>query len=322
MGAVLASSPAALQLCQFAVMAGNPSREQENLPVHLFLPLASSILYVMAALLLKQAAARGVGVWRIGLVCNAITAAAFLLLWPLGGTFPGLDYLWQPAVVAVLFVGGQLCSFLALEKGDVSLATPVLGAKVVLVALFTTWMTAESVGPALWGAAGLSCLGIALLNRRAARSPHDQVPMTICLALLAAAAYALFDVLVMKWAPGWGSGRFLPVSMLLTGALSFLFVPLFREPITRLRAADWRVLSLGGMLLALQAVILITTLAKFGDATAVNVIYSMRGLWSVAAVWFLGHWFGNRERAIGGESMRWRLIGAALLSAAVVLVFV
>lgn len=290
--------------------------------MHLLLPLTSSILYVVGALYLKQAASQGIDVWRTGLVCNAMTAILFLLLWPLGGQIPGVWDFWQPAVVALLFVGGQTSTFLALEKGDVSVATPVMGAKVVLVAFFTVGITAQSVRPALWGAAALSSLGIALLNRRSPEDGHHHVLRTIWLALQAAAAYALFDVLVMNWAPDWGTGRFLPVTMLMGGTLSLLFVPLFHQPISMLRAADWRVLLSGGAFLALQAVILVTTLAKFGDATAVNVIYGLRGLWSVAAVWLVGHWFANRERAIGARGMKWRLIGAALLSAAVILVFV
>ena len=74
--------------------------------------------------------------------------------------------------------------------------------------------------------------------------------------------------------------------------------------------------------MAAQAMVLISTLAIFQDGTAVNVIYNLRGLWSVAAVWFVGHWFGNEERQLGRETLGWRLAGAVVLSAAVVLVFV
>ena len=48
-----------------------------------------------------------------------------------------------------------------------------------------------------------------------------------------------------------------------------------------------------------------------GEATAVNVVYSARGLWSVIAVWTLGHLFGNDERGHGAGVMRARLLGAA-----------
>jgi drug/metabolite transporter (DMT)-like permease len=186
--------------------------------VHLLLPLASSLLYVVAALFLRQAAERRVGVWRTAFVCNWFTALLFLGLLPLGGSIPHGVRLWEPAIVALLFVAGQLFTFLALDKGDVSIATPVLGAKVILVALFTTLVLSESVRWQLWCSAILSCVGIGILNGKHQGVHHPHVPRTILFALQAAAAYALFDVLVMKWSSAWGIGRFLPIMLLFAGA--------------------------------------------------------------------------------------------------------
>lgn len=289
--------------------------------MHLFMPLISSLLYVTAALFFKQAAARGVGPWRTALCCNGFTAIAFLALWPLGGTFPGFALLWQPLIAAVLFVGGQVLTFLALDKGDVSIATPVLGVKLILVAFFTTLLLSTSVRPGLWVAAALSVLGIALLHRGPSKQ-QAHVGRTILLALLAGASYALFDVLVMKWAPAWGAGRFPPITMLLSGLLSLGFIPLFKAPLRAISRDQARSLIWGCLFMAAQAMVLISALAIYQDGTAMNVIYNLRGLWSVAAVWLVGHRFGNFEKQHGKETFRWRLAGAVALSAAVVLVFV
>ncbi|MDB4589678.1 DMT family transporter [bacterium] len=289
--------------------------------MHLIFPLISSLLYVAAAMFFKQAASRGVGPWRTALVCNGLTGVAFLALWPLGGSIPGISSLWQPVVVAGLFVGGQLLTFLALDKGDVSVATPVIGIKLILVAVFTTWLLATPVRSSLWLAAALSVVGIAFLHR-GPQGGQGQVGQTILFALAAGVTYALFDVLVMKWAPAWGPGRFLPIAMLLSGVLSLGFVPLFSQPLRSISRQQWRPLLGGSFFMAAQAMVLINTLAVFQDGTAVNVIYNLRGLWSVAAVWFVGHWFGNVERQLGRETLGWRLAGAVVLSAAVVLVFV
>ncbi|HLY08233.1 MAG TPA: EamA/RhaT family transporter, partial [Planctomycetota bacterium] len=82
----------------------------------------------------------------------------------------------------------------------------------------------------------------------------------------------------------------------------------------------WRPLLLGGFLVALQGLLLISALAIYARATTINVVYSARGLWSVALVWVVGPWFGNRERERGAIVFRARLAGAALLLAAIVLV--
>jgi drug/metabolite transporter (DMT)-like permease len=287
---------------------------------HLIFPLASSLLYVVAAMFLKQAGTLGSSIWRTALVCNWVTAGLFLSLWPLGGEFPGWGLAYEPVVVGGLFVGAQLLTFLALKSGDVSVATPVMGCKVVLVALFTTVVGAGRVAAPLWIAAVLSVVGIACLNRRGGAG-GGQVGRTAWLALAAASCYALFDVLVMTWSPDWGAGRFLPLTMVFSGLLSLGFIPLARsEP--RLSRQARRALAGGATFIALQALLLVSTMALFGDATAVNVIYSTRGLWSVLVVWWLGHWFDNSERASGVAAFRARLLGAGCLCAAVGLVFV
>ena len=214
--------------------------------MHLLFPLASSVLYVIAALFLKQAAARGIDVWRTAFVCNVTTGLLFLFLWPLGGEPVDLSLLWQPLVVALLFIIAQLLNFLALKTGDVSVATPVMGSKVVLVALFTTILGAGTVPPALWAAAVLSAVGIACLNRKG-QARHAHVLRTVWIALAAATAYALFDVLVMSWAPAWGMGRFLPLVMIMSGLLSFGFLPLSKKREREIGWEERRPLSLGAI---------------------------------------------------------------------------
>lgn len=289
--------------------------------MHLIYPLISSVLYVVAALFMKQAAERKVGIWRSAFVCNWITAGLFLLILPLGGQIPDSSHWHEPFLVALLFFAGQLLTFVALDRGDVSVATPVLGAKVILVAGFTVLLTGDGVRWQLWLAAIFTCVGIALLNRRGGEKRAEHVGRTIVVSLFAAAAYASFDVLVMKWSPSWGAGRFLPIMIGINAIYSFAFIPLFRQPLKAISKEGWKSVSWGGFFMGMQAVVLVSTLARFGDATAVNVIYSTRGLWSVLAVLFLGHWFANREKNAGPAVMKARLAGAASLCSAVVLVF-
>ena len=177
------------------------------MPLHLVLPLVGAVVYVVAALLLKRAANLGADVWRTTRIINYTAAAASIPLWLFGGTIPSASSWWQPALGGLLFLSGQLLTLLALNIGDVSVATPVLGVKILLVALLTAVLIGDPIGARLWTAAALSSVAIALLNFNREHT-HGRVGTTIILAGLGASAYALFDVLVQKWSPVWGTGRF------------------------------------------------------------------------------------------------------------------
>lgn len=294
---------------------------------HLLFPITASFLYIAAALFLKRAQQLGGGVLRTTFVANVAVALVFAALLPMGGKGQPASLLWQPALVAALFVAGQVFSILALSLGDVSVATPVLGAKTIFVAWFTTLLLATRLPWQLWCAAGLSFGAIVLLNRapraNSAETSHHhsrRLGQTLLFSLLAAASYALFDVLVQKWAPSWGTGRFLPIMFAMSAAMSLVFVPFIREPWSSVPRAAWPALGAGAFFMALQSFAFVSGVAMFGDATSMNVVYSARGVWSVVAVWLIGHWFANTEAQLGGSVFRWRLAGAALMTSAIVLV--
>ena len=120
-----------------------------------------------------------------------------------------------------------------MSTGDVSVATPVLGVKILLVALLTAVLIGDPIGARLWTAAALSTVAIALLNVGGTH-PHKRVGTTIVLAALGATAYACFDVLVQKWSPAWGTGRIVPMAMACAAVYS---LPLRRFDAPR-RASD------------------------------------------------------------------------------------
>ena len=89
-----------------------------------------------------------------------------------------------------------------------------------------------------------------------------------------------------------------------------------RAPLRQISRPAWPWLLGGATLLAIQAAGMGFAIGAFGDATAVNIVYSSRGLWAVLAVWWIGHWFKNDEQHLGGAVLRLRLWGAGLMLAA------
>lgn len=295
-------------------------RERMAFPLHLLIPVACALVYVLGALALKRASEVGVGLWRTSFVANWTVFFVFLPFWFLfGGTLrPLVDY-WQPAVSALLFLGGQVFIFMALTRGDVSVTTPVMGAKVILVALCSSLLLAGAVPWQWWVGAALSTLAVALLHLGEFGGQHRRLGLTVSLTLLSAAAYSLSDVLLQKWVPAWGAGSYLPPMFLFMGLYSFAFVPFFHAPLRAMPARAWRWVGLGAVLMAVNNAGIVITLGVWGDATAVNIVYSVRGLFSVAAVWAVGHWFASGEQHLSPRVFRFRLAGAALMIGAIVL---
>src|SRR5688572_4434638 len=100
----------------------------------LIAPLVSAFLYAFAAMALKRATEKGGGPWRIGFVTNLVQALIFAPVWLLGGGPFSWQNLGHAVITGTLFFVGQIFTFLALSRGDVSVVTPVLGTKVILVA--------------------------------------------------------------------------------------------------------------------------------------------------------------------------------------------
>lgn len=279
------------------------------------LPLLAALIYVAGALFLKRAAELGAGTWRTAFVCNVTAAIVFAPLALLGGQVPSGQLLWQPALVALLYIVGQFFTFEALQVGDVSIATPVLGLKIIFVAVLTTVLLRDELSATIWLAAVLSSAAIALLHSTG--GSHRRVGLTVLLASGAAAAYALFDVLVQRWSPAWGAGRFLPIMMAFVGLFSLPLAAIDRSA-SAPSAKRW--LAAGALCLGTQSVMFVSSLALFGHATRANVLYSTRGLWSVIAVWLVGHWVHSQEQRLGRRILAWRFVGAAMLTVAVLLV--
>jgi drug/metabolite transporter (DMT)-like permease len=291
------------------------------------LPLWSGLLYAITAMLLKRAMVMGMGPWRSMLATNLVMALSFLPLLRQGGTWPaaGQGLIWlQPMTCGLLFFVGQTLIFLAINHGDVSVAAPTLGAKVLLVAFFTVVLL-ESPVPLIWWLAAVMSTVAFILLRPAGGGGQDahayrrRFLPTFGAAFAGAVCFALCDTLVTQWAPGWdGPGYFLPTVFVTNGLLSLAYLPFFRGTPPPRRAWLW--LLPATILYSVQAQLVAITIASYGHPTVVNILYSTRGAWTVVLVWLLGHWFHNVESEQGPGVMRKRLAGALLIAGAVSLV--
>jgi drug/metabolite transporter (DMT)-like permease len=288
---------------------------------YLLLPLASAVIYAVAALCLKIALGRGVTTWAVLFYSNLMLGILFapLLLagssgWNLGGAPLAL-------LSGFLFFLGQVGTFRSLQSGDVSIATPALAAKVVFVALLSLFIPGSRPDPDLWLAVILTMAGMVLLHRGPSRPASRPLP-TLAWALMAALSFAAADIVVQIGAPAAGFTLFMPVMFATVTALSLpLLRPhILRPPRREVRAGALKWLAVGVVLIGVQATGMASAIGLFGDATAANVVYGSRGLWSLLLLALVARRLGIKDSVFDRSTLLVRTTGCILILVAVMLV--
>jgi drug/metabolite transporter (DMT)-like permease len=290
-------------------------------PLYLLFPLFSSVVFVLGMMLAKQAIDLGVTPWTGTFFANVWLALFWAGVAIVRGEVLPVEAWGDAALIGLLFVLGQLFTYLAFQFGDVSVATPVFGVKVLMVAALTSLLAGINVPANVWAAGAMACVGIILIQWSSgpahANARTSRRGLTIILALGAAFCLSLFDVFLQEWVGSWNSYAFLPVMFGAAGILSLVFLPKVDGPkrLRELKATRW--MLAGTLLMATQAMSMCYALAEFGDAPRINIVYALRGLWGVVLAWLLARTLGTNEATLSRVVMLRRLAGALLLTAAV-----
>ena len=284
----------------------------------LILPFFCALVYAIGALLLKRSMEAGHSP-REAMRASNLSLALFslpLLCWAKPPPEGLAGWLWGAApACSVLFFLGQICTFRAISGGDVSVATPIFGTKVVITALWGLLFLPAGVGSNLWVGAFLGTAGVALLGMQPGAG-HPRARRAVGWGLGAAAIFSLTDVLVARAAPEVGFCLFGPWMMVGMAGLSAGVTPLGEWG--KMFHGSGRGWVWGGAsLIGLQGTLLYASIALSGDPVGVNIVYAVRGLWSVLLVASIGRWLGNREAGLPRSTLLLRGAGAGLLLGAV-----
>lgn len=283
------------------------------------LPLLAAVAFALGSMVYKRAFQEGAGIAHLAVLNNAVLGLLFLpLLAVETQPVPWGDWPF-PAFTALAFLVGHLCNIISLRAGDVSVATPLLGSKVIFVA-FVGWLAfGVELSLVQWIAAGLATLGVVVMGVTDLRG-GNRAGLTTMLALGCAAAFAVTDGMIQAWGGRFGVWSFLALQFFALGTLSLGLLPFFGKASLRAPKAAWPWIAAGIFFSATQAILITATIAIWKDAAGANVLYSTRGIWSIALVWWAGRWLGNSEReTAGGRRMAARLAGAILILSAVIL---
>jgi drug/metabolite transporter (DMT)-like permease len=290
-------------------------------PLHLLYPLFSSVVFVFGMLFSKQAITRGASPWTGTFLVHLWLAVIWLTAGAWSGEWLPVSHWWHAAVFGIGFLLGQLFSYFAFRYGDVSVATPVFGVKVIMVAVIAAVSAGDPIAPQVWLGAVLATIGVMLVQSGITLQGHRdrrRAVLTVVLALAGAASLSVFDVGLQVYGRPWGATRYLPVLFGATCGFSACVLPWCDRPRTLHKQRALLPVLAGSLLIATQAVTMSYSLSSFGDATRINIVYALRGLWAVLLAWILARFFGGGEARQSVRVMLSRLLGAVLLTASVV----
>lgn len=283
------------------------------------LPLIAGAAYAASALWSKRASVEGGGVWRVTFLTNWGQALIFSpLIFTETGAL-GLEEWWRILVTSLIYFLGQVIVFAGLHYGEVSVLTPVMGVKVLVVAVMAVLFKNETLPAQWWSAALIAVVAAALLGSGAVGDRRRLVAGVLG-GLGAAVAFSGVDVLFQSWGGAIGVWRFTALVMLAMCVWSLALLPRIEGSAWKLPRASMAAFLPSLLMNVVQMGLMAYSVVKLKGAAWANLLYSSRGLWSVLLVWAAGPAFGNSERDSGGRVMLRRLLGSALLLVAIVLV--
>src|SRR5437870_2701575 len=128
--------------------------------MYLIWPLVAALAFALGSMVYKRAYVEGAGLVHTAILNNVLLGIIFLPLLALDTRPVPWDKWHQPTLTSLVYVLGHLLNVAALRFGDVSLATPLLGAKIIFVAFIGWAILGVQLSAALWLASVLATLGV------------------------------------------------------------------------------------------------------------------------------------------------------------------
>lgn len=243
--------------------------------------------------------------------------ALFFIPYPfIEGSIPTMNDLQSGVLLGSIFFLSQTACFFALEKGDASMVTPIMGAKSIFVAFFVLLLGLSGTpSQATWIAVTLAAVAVALIGWPAQGGKVSF--MAIGLGLLTAAGFGLTDAMVPSLAQQSTPSHVVSIMFLTVGSASTLLIPLVRGTFFKIRkkADIWMFASCIPM--GIQAVLMSIAIAFYQVPAEANVFYACRGIWAIILAGWLGRTIGLQEGKISKPLLIRRLFGAVLLIAGI-----
>jgi drug/metabolite transporter (DMT)-like permease len=256
-------------------------------------------------------------------IMGVLSAVGLVVVWPgvvwPGERMPAFATYWWPLVSATFFyLTGQVGLFLALRRTDASRVSPLLGLKLLILALISITFLGKSYSAAQWCAVGLTLLAAALLNRSGGGIPWRSLAWI----LFACFGYSLSDLGIKALVDrlsvlGLVRGSLVStfMSYVICGAGALVMLCVHHRPPRRmwLHAVPFSIAWLSAMMFLF---------ACFGNIGVVfgNIVQSTRGVISIGLGAVIAHaGYVHLEQKVGGWVLARRVLAALLMVGAIAL---
>ncbi len=278
--------------------------------------VVQSVAYVFSR---QYIVARPGGAMRLLVISHVVLGIMSLPVVPIVWSPEMADvgvYWWDLLGASGFYLIGQATLFLSLRNTDASRVAPLLGLKVMFVALlYVTLMDAE-IGPMQWLAVGLSVVAAFVLNYTGGSMP----PVVIAGTLFTCLTYGLSDLHIIRLVPLLGDpGTF--VASARATALSYALCGVMCLPLLwwygSRRLSEWTATTNYAVTWMGSMYALFASLAMAGPVLA-NIVIATRGLWSIAIGFVLAAMgFVHLERKVHGHVALRRAAAAVLMIVAI-----
>jgi len=241
--------------------------------------LSQSLSYLFSRVLVRGVHLKA---WNLLALSHVIMAAFSIALLPVFWPKvmpPFREYALPLSAVAVSYLAGQVGLFLALRTSDASRVAPLLGLKIIILAVVTVSLFGKHYSPLQWTAVILSVAAAAMLNRFGDRMAWQSVLWV----LFTCVGYAISDLNIPPLVSHFGSEGLMRASAfstclcyILCGAITAAMLPF----LPRISAKAW----LGAVPFSLAWFIAMLLLfASFSSIGVVygNIVQSSRGVLSI-----------------------------------------
>ena len=281
--------------------------------------VAQSLSYIFSRLYVMRHPGAFLRLMVLGHLVMGALSLAMLPLLPLD-RLPHVErYIWPLVGAAGFYLLGQASLFVVLRHVEASRISPLLGLKIVMLAIITAAFLHDFAAPSplQWLAVGLSVLAAFALNSSGGKLPARMIGGL----LLTCLTYSLSDLsiryLVRAMSDSGTGGVFMAVALcyVLCGVVALAALP-FAGPHQR---GDWR-LAVPWAVSWLGAMLLLFGCFQAVDVVFGNILQSTRGLISIVlGAGLAGAGMVHLEKKVS-RGVFWRHMAAAMLmSAAIVL---